>query len=111
MITMDKLIASLEKLNWHTIELMKEKLFQKEYNDASYIKLLNDIFQDELNFVNSRKDELKLKVASFPAIKTIEDFNFSFQECINQNKIKDLCTLRFIDEHKNIVFLGNSRCW
>ncbi len=108
---MDKLIVNLEKLNWHTIDLLKEKLFQKEYSDASYVKLLNDIFQNELDFVNSRKEQLKLKVASFPSIKTIEDFDFVFQEGINQNKIKDLCTLQFIDEHKNVIFLGNSRCW
>ena len=49
-----------------------------------------------------------VKVANFPFLKTIEDFDFSFQPGINKGKIMDLLTLRFLERQENILFLGNS---
>ena len=49
-----------------------------------------------------------VKVANFPFLKTIEDFDFSFQPGINKKKILDLLTLRFLERQENILFLGNS---
>ena len=42
-----------------------------------------------------------------PAYKTIEDFNFSFQASIDKKAINDAMTCNFIQEKKNIVFIGN----
>lgn len=105
---MDKLINNLNKLKWHTTESLKEKLFSQKYSDEKFLNFLNDIIQDEVDFVDSRKDDLRIKVASFPAIKTIEEFDFNFQPSVNENRIKELCTLDFIDKHKNLILVGNS---
>ena len=49
-----------------------------------------------------------LKVAAFPYIKEIKDFDFNFQPGISQKKILELANLGFIEKQENIVFLGNS---
>ncbi len=47
-----------------------------------------------------------VKVANFPFLKEIKDFNFNFQPSIDKAKIMDLMTLRFIENNENIIFCG-----
>jgi len=49
-----------------------------------------------------------VKTGAFPHFKELKDFDFSFQESINQHEITDFTTHRFIAEKENIVFLGSS---
>ena len=44
-----------------------------------------------------------VKVANFPYIKTLEDFDFSYQPSINRGQIFDFKNLRFL-ERKEIFF-------
>lgn len=46
--------------------------------------------------------------AKFPALKTLEDFDMSFQPSINEIQVQELASSRFVEEGKNIVFLGPS---
>lgn len=50
-------------------------------------------------------NQMIIKVASFPHIKTINDFDFSFNQEINENQIKMLCSLKFLENNENIIFL------
>src|SRR5436309_4157491 len=59
--------------------------------------------------VGARQDhggESRIKAARFPARKTIEDFDFSFQRSIKRDVIAHLATLDFTAEANNVVFLG-----
>ena len=47
-----------------------------------------------------------VKVANFPFIKEIKDFDFNFQPSIDKGKIMDLITLRFISNCENVIFCG-----
>ena len=47
-----------------------------------------------------------VKVANFPFIKEINEFDFSFQPSLDKAKIMDLMTLRFIENAENIIFCG-----
>lgn len=49
---------------------------------------------------------MRTRLAGFPYLKTVEDFDFSFQPSIDKKRIKELSTLRFISGGENIVFLG-----
>ena len=49
-----------------------------------------------------------LAVSAFPFEKTLNDFEFDFQPSLNKAKIKDLETLRFLDNKENVLFYGNS---
>ena len=49
-----------------------------------------------------------IKAAAFPFIKTIEGYDFDFQPKLNKQEILELTSLKFIEELKNIVFLGSS---
>ncbi|WP_291490617.1 IS21-like element helper ATPase IstB [Desulfurella sp.] len=48
----------------------------------------------------------KVKKAKFPFIKTVEEYDFSFQPEVDEKLIKELCNLNFMDDAKNIIFVG-----
>lgn len=47
-----------------------------------------------------------VKVANFPFLKEIKDFDFSYQPSLDKNKIMDLMSLRFIENNENVIFCG-----
>jgi DNA replication protein DnaC len=59
--------------------------------------------------IASRQDhggEIRIRAARFPARKTLEDFDYSFQRSLKRDEIAHLGTLDFIAERSNVVFLG-----
>jgi DNA replication protein DnaC len=59
--------------------------------------------------VAARQDhggEGRIRAARFPARKTLEDFDFSFQRSLKRDVVAHLGTLNFIAEQANVVFLG-----
>src|SRR3954468_7393832 len=59
--------------------------------------------------VAARQDhggEGRIRAARFPARKTLEDFDFSFQRSLKRDVIAHLGTLDFVDAKDNVVFLG-----
>ena len=49
-----------------------------------------------------------IKAAAFPFVKELKDYDFSFQPTVNEQELKELATLGFLEKHENIVFLGPS---
>ncbi len=48
-----------------------------------------------------------VKVAAFPFIRKIEDYDFSFQPTVSEDKIKELVASNFYLDATNVVFIGN----
>ena len=95
------------------------ELYGIKDNLSTYLDLINDgskkivdalyeLSEKEIDLRRKRAISSCVKVANFPFYKTIEDFDFSFQPSINKQQIEDFTTLRFIEENKNIIFLGSS---
>jgi len=77
-------------------------------NQQSFVETLvkwtnHEIDRREQNMVRSM-----VKVAAFPHLKEVKDFDFEFQPSVNKQQILDFTTLRFIEDKENIVFLGPS---
>ena len=64
------------------------------------------IFQDELAVRQQRAIERRQKSASFREARTLEDFDFAFNEGIKRSRIYELATCRFIAEARDILFCG-----
>ncbi len=48
-----------------------------------------------------------IKTAGFSAIKTLEQFDFSFQPQLDEKRIRELGSLQFIHHKENVIFLGS----
>ena len=76
-------------------------------NNLSHLEFFEMLLDEEVISRENRRYERLLKKASFPTIKTIDTFEFAQAPYLNKKEIMDLLTLDFIDENKNIIFVGN----
>lgn len=70
------------------------------------LKALDDICCLEINNKQQKSIEYSVKVSNFPHLKGIDDFDFKFQESINKAAMVSHTKGDFIDEQKNIIFIG-----
>ncbi|WP_459893831.1 ATP-binding protein, partial [Desulfothermus okinawensis] len=72
----------------------------------SYQEYLYKVLQNQIIVRIDNSINAKIKKAKFPFIKTIEEFDFSFQPSIDEKLIYELANLTFLNHAKNIIFVG-----
>lgn len=104
-----KLMENLKylKLNQMMIHLDETIDFMNN-NNLSFVDGLIKLTDYEIDMKEFNMIKSMVKVAAFPHLKEIKDFDFSFQPSINKEQILDFTSLRFIEQKENIVFLGSS---
>lgn len=75
-------------------------------NNCSYIEFLEMLIEDEhanrlSNSYKKRFNKSKLNVN-----KTIDEYDFKYQPELDKKLIRELASCRFINQNKNIVFMG-----
>jgi DNA replication protein DnaC len=76
--------------------------------DADFSDLLLDLLLAEASARQENQNRRRLKAAAFPYQKTLDDFDFSqLNKSVSPMFIQELASCKFIDEHKNIVMIGN----
>jgi DNA replication protein DnaC len=104
-----KLLNNLEKLSLNNIKVNLDKYIEMINNqEKSIVDALYELSNFEISAKQDRAKIACVKVANFPFIKTLDDFDFTFQPGINKQEILDLATLRFIENSENILFVGTS---
>lgn len=72
----------------------------------SHVQYLHALMQGEAEQRQDRAIQRRLKLARFPFLKTLEQFNWTWPKKINRLQIQNLFRLKFIEDHANIIFLG-----
>ncbi|SFP43070.1 IS21-like element helper ATPase IstB [Hydrogenimonas thermophila] len=75
--------------------------------NLSYTQFLLKLFEYEYETKIQRAKEITLKMAGFPKVKTLQDFDFSSSP-VDRNIINELSTLRFIENAQNVLLIGPS---
>ena len=83
---------------------------QARAEDWSHIEFLARLVAEQATADRDRRLAARLRYAKFPYRRTIEDFDYEFQPSVDRKLIEDLATLRFIDENRPILFLGQPGC-
>ena len=52
-------------------------------------------------------DERRIRIANFPFVKTLADFDWSFQPSVPRGTVEELATLAFLETGDNAVFVGS----
>jgi len=71
-----------------------------------YEAYLAAVLAEEVSARDSHGGVARVKAARFPAVKTVDDFDFSVQTSVSRQTIAHLAQLDFLAEAKNVVFLG-----
>lgn len=74
--------------------------------DLSYREFLEQALSQEWGGRHQKGLESRLKQARLPWIKTLEQFDFSFQPSIDHKIIRELAGLGFVERGENVVLLG-----
>lgn len=71
-----------------------------------YEAFLAAVLSEETNQREVRGSDARIKAARFPQIKTLDDFDFTFQRSVKRQTVAHLAQLDFLAEAHNVVFLG-----
>lgn len=106
-LTMKRLRENLESLKMkNTLEILDNYLERAVNDNLNIVEVLRHIFAEETQSKRRRAYKKQVQMSGFPIKKTLEDFDFSIQPSIDNRKIDELATMRFLENTENIVFLG-----
>jgi DNA replication protein DnaC len=72
----------------------------------SYERFAEVLLGAEVSARDSHGGENRIKAARFPARKTLEDFDFTFQRSVKKPVIEHLGQLDFLHGKENVILLG-----
>ena len=107
-VNLEALAASgLEDLGLTVARQQLDAIAQRAAAEAwSYSHFLGFLLEGELHARHERTVKLNLQFARLPYLKRLEDFDRSAQPGLDPRLLDELATTRFLDEGRNVVFLG-----
>ena len=105
--TYNRLINNLETLDLNRFkENIDQYLNLIAEGNKTALDAIYELTEMEIGFRKQQSITGCVKVANFPFLKEIKEFDFSFQPSLDKAKIMDLMTLRFIENAENVIFCG-----
>ena len=87
-------------------QTLEVRLQEAAGNGLNHLEFLELVLQDELVVRADRRRHRRIQAASFRDVKTLEDFDFTFNSSIKKKQIFELATCKFIDQARDALFLG-----
>ena len=104
-----KLVNGLEELNLPKIqENLGTYTEMVNQGDMSFTQALEELVSIECSYKKERLNHANIHKANFPFLKTLDDFDFTFQPGLNKAEIQEFANLGFVERMENIVFVGSS---
>lgn len=75
-------------------------------NKLSYREFLAQLLTIEIDGKLKRLTERNIKNARFEGIKTLDNFNFNAEINIEEQKVRELYNINFVNKKENIIFIG-----
>ncbi len=75
---------------------------------SSYVDYLEVVIRSEHETRQGRSRQTMARLTGFPAIKTLEDYDFDFATGAPRQRLLELSSLAFLHRKENVIFLGPS---
>lgn len=82
-----------------------QKAAKEQWSFSEYLEVL---LQEEKSSRQHKSRTILTKLASFPAVKTLDEFDFKFAQGVPRKQLQELSSLSFIERKENIALLGPS---
>lgn len=103
----DRIEENLIRLRMSRIrEVLGQVIKSAEEHSKSYLCFLDDLLEEEVSQKEQRRIETTIKISGLPFIKSIDEFDFTFQPHLDRQRVMSLFDLNFIREKGNVIFLG-----
>lgn len=81
-------------------------LSQAARAEPTYLDFLDQILTEETEAKQKKRVAMGIQIAHFPAVKTLDEFDFKFQPSVDQKLVRELATGRFIAGAENVLMFG-----
>jgi DNA replication protein DnaC len=103
----DSLATALKQLRLSgLLQSLDVRLQEAAGHSLNHAEFLELILQDELAVRSDRLLKRRVKAASFRELKTLDDFDWSFNPSIKKKQLFDIASGRFIREARDVLLLG-----
>lgn len=101
--------AMLDRLHLPTIRRLHAELSMRAEAEAmSHRNYLETLVAEEIAHRAETRLKRAVSMARFPALRTIEDFNFTFQSSLRQQMLASYLGSEMVSEGRNAIFSGPS---
>jgi DNA replication protein DnaC len=106
-LVMQRIESNLSRLRLGKIgQILDQVIKTAEDKSKSYLSFLDELLEEEVAAKEQRRVETALKISGLPFIKSIDEFDFTFQPKLDRQKVMSLFDLTFIGQKANVIFLG-----
>ncbi len=103
----DRIRAQLADLKMPgALEALDEVLTRVDGGGVTASEAIEQLLGAQIMLRNNRRLQAAMRSSRLPAIKTLDDFDFSFQPSIKREQIDSLHELGFLERKENVIFLG-----
>src|SRR5262245_12343697 len=90
----------------HVAERLDAVLADAARGEPTYLDFLDKLLCDELTSKARKRIAMGIQIAHFPAVKTLDDFDFKQQPSVDAKLVRELATGRFIANAENVLLFG-----
>ena len=103
----DRIRAQLADLKMPgALEAVDDVLTRVDGGGVTASEAIEQLLGAQIMLRNNRRLQAAMRSSRLPGIKTLDDFDFSFQPSIKREQIDSLHELGFLERKENVIFLG-----
>jgi len=88
------------------LEASDEILAEADGGAITASEAIERLLGAQISLRNNRRLQAAMRSSRLPAVKTLEEFDFSFQPSVKREQIQSLAELGFLERKENVVLLG-----
>lgn len=89
-------------------EYIEELMLTATQEELTALEFTNRLLAQEIEARNANSLKRRMKQAQFPEHKTLDQFDFGFQQSVNKQQILQLMDMGWVEKAFNLFFLGPS---
>src|SRR5580658_8804189 len=106
-LVLDRLQSNLARLRLPRVaQVLLEVVESATTQGQSHLQVLDALLEEEVSCKEQRRLDTTLKISGLPFIKTLDDFDFTFQPHLDRRQVRSLFDLTFLSRHENVLLLG-----
>lgn len=87
-------------------ERLDAVLAEAARKEPTYLDFLDGLLREEIDAKQKRRVSMGIKIAHFPVVKSLEEFDFKFQPSVDAKLVRELATGHFIPQAENVLLFG-----
>lgn len=104
---LERLQHNLSRLRLPRVQAVLLDVVQTaEAQSHSALQVLDALLEEEVACKEQRRLDTALRISGLPFLKTLDEFDFSFQPHLDRRAVQSLFDLSFLARHENVLLLG-----